>query len=92
MKKIPTATFEEVESQFPKYLQGSYGVVRTLEDVKEHSLRNKTENDRWFLDQSEILTSADGVQFVVSTEWDDPFSQFQKHVADAFGWTLNEVK
>ena len=92
LKEIPTATFEEVESQFPKNLQGSYGVVRTLEDVKERSLRNKTENDRWFLDPCEILTSADGVQFVVSTEWGDQFPQFQKHVADAFGWTLNEVK
>ena len=92
LKEIPTATFEEVESQFPKHLQGSYGIVRTLEDVKERSLRNKTENDRWFLDPSEILTSADGVQFVVSTEWGDQFPQFQKHVAEAFGWILDEVK
>lgn len=92
LKEIPTATFEEVESQFPKHLQGSYGVVRTLDDVKERSLRNKTENDRWFLDPSEILTSADGVQFAVSTEWGDQFPQFQKHVAEAFDWTLDEVK
>lgn len=92
LKEIPTATFEDVESQFPKHLQGSYGVVRTLDDVKERSLRNKTENDRWFLDPSEILTSTDGVQFAVSTEWGNQFPQFQKHVADAFGWALNEVK
>lgn len=91
LKEIPTATFDEVLSQFPKHLQGSYGVVRSLADVKERSLRNKTENDRWFLDPSEILTAADGVQFVVSTEWGDNYPQFQKHVADAFGWTLKEV-
>lgn len=91
LKEIPTATFDEVLSQFPKHLQGSYGVVRTLAEVKERSLRNKTESDRWFLDPSEILTAADGVQFVVSTEWGDNYPAFQKHVADTFGWELIEV-
>lgn len=60
---------DEIQSQLPKNLQGYHGVVRTLDDVKERNLRNKTENNRWFLDTPEILTSADGVQFVVSTEW-----------------------
>lgn len=91
LKKIPTATYEEVLSQFPRHLQGSYGVVRTLQEVNERSLRNRTENDRWFLDPSEILTAADGVKFVVSTEWGDNYPQFQKHIADSFGWTLEEV-
>lgn len=91
LKEIPTATFDEIESQFPKHLQGSYGVVRTLDDVKERSLRNKTENDRWFLDPSEILTSADGVRFVVSNEWGDNFADFQKHVSKELGWTIEEV-
>lgn len=91
LQQFPDASFDEVAEMFPASLQGSYGVVRTLEDVKERSLRNKTENNRWFLDPSEILTSSDGVQLVVSTEWGDQFPKFQKHVAENFGWTLTDV-
>jgi hypothetical protein len=39
----------------------------------------------------DILTSADGVKFVVSNEWGDNFASFQSHVNKEFGWVLEEV-
>lgn len=91
LREIPTATFSDVCEFFPKHLQGSYGVVASLADIEQRRLRNQTENNRWFLDDSEILTSADGVRFVVSNEWGDNFAEFQKHVSKELGWTIEEV-
>lgn len=91
LKEIPTATFSDVCEFFPKHLQGSYGVVASLADIEQRRLRNQTENSRWFLDDSEILTAADGVRFVVSNEWGDNFTDFQKHVSKELGWTIEEV-
>lgn len=91
LREIPTATFSDVCEFFPKHLQGSYGVVASLADIEQRRLRNQTENNRWFLDDSEILTSADGVRFVVSNEWGDNFADFQKHVSKELGWTIEEV-
>lgn len=91
LKEIPAATFSDVCEFFPKHLQGSFGVVASLADIEQRRLRNQTENSRWFLDPSEILTSADGVRFVVSNEWGDNFADFQKHVSKELGWTIEEV-
>lgn len=91
LKQFPDASFEEVAEMFPASLQGSYGVVRSISDIEKRSQNNKTESDRWFLDPSEILTAHDGVRFAVSSEWGNQFPEFQKHLADNFGWTLKEV-
>lgn len=91
MQDFPNASFKQVEEKFPRELQGSYGVVRSIEDIKQRGKTNKTEKDRWFLDPKEILTAADGIRFAVSNEWGDNFTNFQKHVADNLGWELKEV-
>lgn len=91
IRQFPEASFAEIAEMFPNALQGSYGVVRTIDDINQRSEKNKTESSRWFLEPEEILTSADGVRFAVSTEWGDNFSAFQKHVSKSFGWTIEEV-
>lgn len=91
IEEIPSATYKEIEAFFPKNLQGSYGVVCSLDEIKERSKRNDTETGRWFLDPSDILTSADGVKFTVSSEWGHNFEEFRKHVIREFGWTIEEV-
>lgn len=91
LQQFPDASFEEVSEMFPASLQGSYGVVRSINDIKQRSQNNKTESDRWFLEPVEILTAHDGVRFAVSSEWGNQFPDFQKHLADNFGWTLTEV-
>lgn len=91
ISQFPDATFEDVAEMFPKHLQGSYGVVRTIDDITVRSTTHRTENDRWFLDPSDILTSADGKRFAVSTQWGDNFADFRNHIAKELGWTIKEV-
>jgi hypothetical protein len=90
-KEIPSATFDEISQSFPKSLQGSYGVVITLDEFEKRKKKNQTESQRWFNEPEDILTSADGVKFVVSNEWGDNFASFQSHVNKEFGWVLEEV-
>ena len=48
-------TFQDIEEAFPKELQGSCGVIATIENIKERNFKNKTEKRCWFLDEDEIL-------------------------------------
>ena len=66
VKKHPDLTFKELERVFPDPKKsGSYGTIRMLEYVKNKNY----EGHRYFTDKEEILTSADNIQFVVSTQW-----------------------
>lgn len=91
LEEVPSATYKEIEAFFPKNLQGSYGVVCSLDEIKERCKRNDSEMGRCFLDPSDIMTSADGVKFTVTTEWGHNFEEFRKHVIREFGWTIEEV-
>lgn len=91
LSELPNATFKEISDFFPKALHGSFGVVATVEDIEKRAKYNLTEHSRWFLDPSEILTSADGVRFAVSNEWGDNFENFRSHVIKEFGWTITEA-
>lgn len=89
--EFPSATYEEILAQFPKHLQGSYGVIRKIEDIKERRKINQTEDERWFLDSSEILMSSDGIRFAVCSEWGKQHAEFCKYLENAFGWKLQEI-
>lgn len=91
LRELPEVTFEQVCDYFPKRLQGSYGVVCSLDEIARRRQRNQTEDNRWFLDPSEILTSADGIKFAVSNEWGDNFTDFRNHIAKEFGWSIKEI-
>lgn len=60
-------TFEEIKEKFPSNLQGSTGVLNTLAFVNQKY--NGSKKKRHFIDKNDILTSADGIEFLVSTEW-----------------------
>lgn len=92
LAQMPSATFKDVCDFFPRELQGSYGVVKSLDEIERRKRQNRTEEDRWFLEPEEILTAADGVRFAVCNEWGDNFASFQQHVSDQLGWTLKEVE
>lgn len=90
LEEMPDATFDDIIDQFPAKLQGSYGVVRKISEINERIRRNRTEDKRWFLDSNDILTAADGVNFAVSNEWGDNFANFQTHIQNELGWSLDE--
>ena len=91
LSEFPSVTFEDVLEMFPKELQGSYGVVRTIDDIVQRQIKNKTEKMRWFMDDNDILTASDGIQFAVSSEWGNNFGKFQEHIKDSWGWELKEI-
>ncbi|MBD5372087.1 MAG: hypothetical protein HDR75_01895 [Bacteroides sp.] len=86
----PHTTYKELLRSFPDKLQGSYGVIRSLDEIDERRNRGQQVDNRYFLDPHDILTSSDGIQYAVSNQWGDQFYQFQQHVK-SFGWTLVEV-
>jgi hypothetical protein len=86
----PNATYKEIHRSFPDLLQGSYGVIKNIEEINDRRNIGQSVDKRYFLDPHDILTSADGVQFAVCNQWGIQFPQFQKHIRN-FGWTLTEV-
>lgn len=64
----PHLTFTELKNVIPDELQGSSGVIHKLEDAREKT--NKSTDKRWrFSSEEQFLTSADGIQFVISNQW-----------------------
>ena len=92
INEMPNATFKDICDFFPRELQGSYGVVRSVDDIERRKLKNTSEEGRWFLAPEDILTTADGVRFAVCTQWGDNFASFQTHVTEQLGWPLEEVE
>lgn len=62
-------TFEELKNIFPNELQGSVGVIDTLENAIDRYERGNDKKYRYFIEEEHILTSSDNIRFVVSTEW-----------------------
>ena len=65
VKQHPAATFAELENVFPPALQGSYGVIRTVDYIREKGV----EEYRYLMKTNEVLRSADDVTFAVCSQW-----------------------
>jgi len=59
------ATFAELEQLFKPELQGSYGVIRTVDYIREKGAKGY----RYLMKDNELLRSADGVTFAVCSQW-----------------------
>lgn len=88
IKENPEASFLKIKGAFPDQLQGSYGVVANLLFIDMKISNGHNFSNRYFLEEKDILTSADGVRFAVCNQWGNQFPIFQRHVAQNFGWTL----
>jgi hypothetical protein len=65
VEEHPSATFADLEQTFPPTLQGSYGVIRTTDNIREKGI----EEYRYLMKDAELLRSADGVTFAVCSQW-----------------------
>ncbi len=65
VKQHPKASFVDLERVFPPELQGSFGVIRTMEYIKEKNYNGR----RYFKEPEYVLHSGDNIPFAVSTEW-----------------------
>lgn len=61
----PQITFAELERIFKPEYQGSFGVIRTMDYIREKNYEGR----RYFKEDENVLCSGDGIRFAVSTEW-----------------------
>ncbi len=60
-------TYSELKTIFPKNIQGSYGVISTLEDAEK--IYSRTKKKRHFIKPGEIINLDDNTKIAVSTQW-----------------------
>lgn len=65
VEQHPSATFAELEQVFKPEFQGSYGMIRTVDYIREKGV----EEYRYLMKVNEVLRSADGVTFAVCSQW-----------------------
>ena len=87
----PMASFREIAEAFPDRLQGGYSVVKPIEWVDEKDKAGFDFKGRYFMAEHEILTSYDGVEFVVSNQWGTQFYRFIDWVRETLGWEIESV-
>lgn len=63
----PNTSMEQLETVFPRKLQGSYGVFATLEHGRE--IQERTGNKRHLIEEGETVQLADGANIAVSGMW-----------------------
>lgn len=63
----PNTSMEQLETVFPRKLQGSYGVFATLEHGRE--IQERTGNKRHLIEEGETVQLADGKNIAVSGMW-----------------------
>lgn len=92
IKQHPSLTFAQLSDIFPKNLQGSYGVIRTISDIESSSQDKKDLKSRYTMSSPEyILKSSDGIEFVVSNQWGTyNFINFIKHIEN-MGWAITNL-
>lgn len=88
LQKHPS-DFSSLKRVFKDEYQGSTGVINKL-DFVETKFANKS-NKRHFTGKDEILTSADNIQFVVSTEWGKDNIKNIVDLARENGFEIKEV-
>jgi hypothetical protein len=86
----PGASFNDIESVFPRDIQGNYGVVATAEEVYNRRAQGQDVDKRYFTNKP--LHDGNGKTFYVCTQWgDENFEAFRCRIAEELNWTLTEV-
>ena len=84
----PSITFAQLEQVFPDELQGSYGVVRSLDDLYTSGHDQDDLKTRYVMDEDKILRTKDGVRFVVSNQWGSFNFPHILELLDKWGWNV----
>ncbi len=92
VEKHPDATFEDIETVFPKSIQGGYGVVRKFSELEEYVEAGSNIMGRFSSTPNELLTSADGIRFAVCNQWEyNNFPRFV-NILKELKWRVKEIK
>lgn len=94
LKYHPTATIEELKDMFHNALLGRWGAWNFIEDDIEmaRELKEKTSMYRHLVKDDNILTSGDGVRFVVSNQWEKGNILNLLQIAKNEGWRFEIIK
>ena len=94
MKAHPKTTIEELREMFHNGLLGRWGAWNFIEDNIEaaQKLKEETGQPRHLLKEEYILTSGDGVRFVVSNQWEKGNVLNLLQIAKNEGWKYEIVK
>lgn len=94
LKTHPQATIKELKDVFHNALLGRWGAWNFIEDDIEaaRNLKETTLKYRHLLDDEHILTSGDGVRFVVSNQWEKANVLNLLQIAKNEGWSYEIIK
>lgn len=94
LKAHPQTTIEELKDTFHNALLGRWGAWNFIEDDIEaaRNLKGETSMYRHLLKDEYILTSGDGVKFVVSNQWEKANVLNLLQIAKNEGWSYEIIK
>jgi hypothetical protein len=94
LKAHPKTTIEELKGIFHNALLGRWGAWNFIEDDIEaaRNLKDETNANRHQLKDEYILTSGDGVRFVVSNQWEKGNVLNLLQIAENEGWKYEIIK
>ena len=94
LKAHPKSTIEELKDTFHNALLGRWGAWNFIEDDIEaaRNLKEETSMYRHLLKEEYILSSGDGVRFVVSNQWEKANVLNLLQIAKNEGWNYEIVK
>jgi hypothetical protein len=84
----PKMTYRQLEQIFPDDMQGSYGVIRSLEELSEMEHDSKDLATRYLMKNEELLKTADGVRFAVCNQWGSYNIPNIFRVMEKWGWNI----
>jgi hypothetical protein len=90
VEQHPNASFEKLEEVFPATMQGSYGVIRSIDYIQEKGY----EGSRYLMKDDELLRSSDGIIFAVCSQWGKANITKYIDLAKKLGYTIttpNEI-
>lgn len=94
LKAHPQTTIDELKDTFHNALLGRWGAWNFIEDDIEAalSLKEETSMYRHLVKEDFVLTSGDGVRFVVSNQWEKGNVLNLLQIAKNEGWSYEIVK
>ena len=95
MKQFPETTLSELKATFRREYLGRYALYEFIQEDIE-TARNwkelKEDHVHYFIQDKDILTSGDGIDFVVCVEWEKSNIINVLGIAKALGWTFKILK
>lgn len=88
IEQNPNLTFEQLSQIFAGHLQGSYGVIRSVDSIDKSSHDKKDLRSHYVMSEDLTLQSIDGVKFVVCNQWGAYNFINILNILEKWGWNI----